>query len=149
MACSTLMRKPLYREYPARGKAQLAASRTSTVYHDANCSGGNSPLLHLYCFQGMHYHYRMSVFVSALKPTTLNLHFRDALAVSLQRDEVLSFESGANAEIACVSGTVWVTFENDSFDHVLRTKEALILKRRGQAVVCAMTDALVRLKSSS
>jgi hypothetical protein len=65
------------------------------------------------------------------------------MKIDLQRGRFLRIQSGAGSTVAAHAGSVWITEEASPRDVVLRPGQSLKLRRRGLALVEAMSDAVI------
>ena len=64
----------------------------------------------------------------------------------LAKRQVLRIPHGAGTRVACLTGAVWVTEENDAHDLFLERGESLRLAQPGTALVYALEPASVLLE---
>ena len=65
------------------------------------------------------------------------------MKIDLQRGRFLRIQSGAGSTVGAHAGSVWITEEASPRDVVLRPGQSLKLRRRGLALVEAMSDAVI------
>ena len=74
---------------------------------------------------------------------TLNLHFP---VLALEPGQVMTLEDAAGTRIEARSGTVWVTEEGDSVDHIVAPGETLVVTHDGRTLVQALKPAWIALQ---
>ncbi len=60
------------------------------------------------------------------------------IGLKLQHGQVVSSRTISGFALECTQGSIWITFENDRWDHVLVPGERLQLGTRGHAVIEAL-----------
>jgi hypothetical protein len=65
--------------------------------------------------------------------------------VALAAGQVLTLDDAAGTRILARSGTVWVTEEGDSKDHIVDAGDTLIVARPGRTVVQALKAAWISI----
>jgi Protein of unknown function (DUF2917) len=60
------------------------------------------------------------------------------IGLKLQQGQVVSSRTIGGFALECTHGSIWITFENDRWDHVLVPGERLQLGARGHAVIEAL-----------
>jgi hypothetical protein len=68
--------------------------------------------------------------------------------LKLQRGQVLTLDDAQGTRIMARIGTVWVTEEGESRDHIVGPGDALIVARPGRTVVQALRSAWISLTDS-
>lgn len=68
-------------------------------------------------------------------------------ATTLRHGKVHRIESGKGLLLQCLSGTLWLTQDNDLRDIVLGPGEEATIERDGLSIVCALSDAQFTLLS--
>lgn len=67
------------------------------------------------------------------------------IGLTLQHGQVLSLRKVNGLGIECTQGSVWITFENDKWDHVLQPGERLQLGCGGRLVIEALEASQITL----
>src|SRR5687767_2674713 len=70
------------------------------------------------------------------------------LCVRLNKDGYLRLVDAAGAVLRASCGALWITQAGDAVDHVLQAGGSLKLDRNGVSLVCAVTDAELRVESA-
>ena len=65
--------------------------------------------------------------------------------IALEPGQVVTLDDAQGTRIVARSGTVWVTEEGDSRDHVVGPGDALIVAHSGRTVVQALKSAWISL----
>jgi hypothetical protein len=60
---------------------------------------------------------------------------------AMQRHQWIALHGQAGHRVECVSGTLWITQDNDRRDIVLQPGDAFVLDRPGMAMISAISDA--------
>ena len=68
-----------------------------------------------------------------------------APVLALNAGQVISLDDAAGTRILSRSGTVWVTEENDTKDHIVGAGDALIVAHGGRTVIQALQPAWISL----
>ena len=68
------------------------------------------------------------------------------LWLRLNEDGCLHLVNAAGAELHACRGALWITQAGDVVDHVLEPGGSLTLDRNGASLVCAVTDAELRVE---
>lgn len=68
-----------------------------------------------------------------------------APVLALGAGQVLTLDDAAGTRILSRSGTVWITEEDDSNDHIIGPGDALTLARGGRTVIQALQPAWISL----
>ncbi|HET6280842.1 MAG TPA: DUF2917 domain-containing protein [Polyangia bacterium] len=66
-----------------------------------------------------------------------------AATVSLERERSLRVARGAEVQVTCASGVLWVTCEGDLRDVILTAGQSFTIKHRGVTLVTALKAATV------
>ena len=74
----------------------------------------------------------------------MRLHTNQPL-LALEPGQVLTLDDAQGTRIVARSGTVWVTEEGESRDHIVGPGDALIVARPGRTVVQALMAAWISL----
>ena len=74
---------------------------------------------------------------------TLNLEFP---VLALEAGQVLTLDDAAGTRVVPRLGTIWVTEEGDSEDHIVGPGETLIIDRGGRTLLQALQPAWVALQ---
>ena len=61
----------------------------------------------------------------------------------IQSREALALRNGRGSTITCISGTIWLTMENDSRDIVLTAGDSFVVNRRGLTILAAHEASVV------
>jgi hypothetical protein len=69
----------------------------------------------------------------------------EMMQTAIAKGRTVHIQDGKGLELTVVTGTLWVTFENDTEDFVLSPTETLRVSRNGLALVHAVRDAQVRI----
>jgi hypothetical protein len=72
----------------------------------------------------------------------LQLH---APSLSLEAGQVVTLDDACGTRITTRTGTVWVTEEGDTRDHVVGPGEALVVTRNGRTLVQALKSSWISL----
>jgi Protein of unknown function (DUF2917) len=70
------------------------------------------------------------------------------LYLKLNEDGCLRLVDAAGAVLHACRGAVWITQAGDAVDHVLQSGGSLTLDKNGVSLVCAVTDAELRVESA-
>jgi predicted xylose isomerase-like sugar epimerase len=70
------------------------------------------------------------------------------LCLRLNKDGCLRLVDAAGAVLRACHGALWITQAGDAVDHVLEAGSSLKLDRNGVSLVCAVTDAELRVESA-
>jgi hypothetical protein len=65
--------------------------------------------------------------------------------LALEAGEVVSLDDAQGTRIVARSGTVWVTEEGESLDHIVGPGDALVVARSGRTVVQALRSAWISI----
>lgn len=81
-------------------------------------------------------------FVRAARPLVATPPARaiDTVRV-LQRGGLVPIEQPLGQEIWCVQGSLWITHDGDTKDHVISAGQGYVADRSSRMLVCAMDDA--------
>ena len=66
--------------------------------------------------------------------------------IALEPGQVVTLDDAAGTRVSARYGAVWITEEGSEKDHIVHPGEALVLARRGRAVVQALQPAWVTLQ---
>lgn len=66
-----------------------------------------------------------------------------AATVSLERERSLRIARGAEVQVTCASGVLWVTREGDPRDLILTAGQSFTIKHRGLTLVTALKPSTV------
>jgi hypothetical protein len=67
--------------------------------------------------------------------------------IPLAARSIHRLENGLHARVACLSGNVWITQENDQRDILLTPGQSAVLDRPGLALVMALSDACLSIET--
>jgi len=70
-------------------------------------------------------------------------------AITLRHGEAHRIEAGKGLLVQCLSGTVWLTQDNDPRDIVLEPGHEAVIERNGLSIVSALSDARFVLLSGT
>jgi hypothetical protein len=70
----------------------------------------------------------------------------DSPLVALVPGQVISLDDAAGTRIRARYGAIWITYEDDPVDVILRPGEATVVHRGGRTVVQALEPAWVALQ---
>lgn len=62
-------------------------------------------------------------------------------AIALRHTETQRIEAGKGLRVQCLTGTLWLTQDNDPRDIVLEAGEGATIERDGTSIVSALSDA--------
>jgi hypothetical protein len=74
---------------------------------------------------------------------TLNLN---APVLALEPGQVVTLDDAAGTRISARSGTVWVTEEGNTEDHIVTPGQSLVVARGGRTLVQALQPACIALQ---
>ena len=75
----------------------------------------------------------------------MELHL-NAPVLALEPGQVVTLDDAAGTRIHARSGTVWVTEEGDSDDHIVAPGQTLVVARGGRTLVQALQPACIALQ---
>jgi hypothetical protein len=61
----------------------------------------------------------------------------------IQAREALALRNGRGSTVTCISGTIWLTMEDDSRDVVLTAGDSFVVNRRGLTILAAHEASVV------
>jgi len=68
--------------------------------------------------------------------------------VSLAANQFVTFHRvRTDRDLACIAGLLWITFDGDRNDYILREGERLPSENRKRAVIYALRDSTFRFKA--
>lgn len=70
------------------------------------------------------------------------------LCFKLNKDGCLRLVDAAGAILRACRGALWITQTGDAVDHILEPGGSLTLDRNGVSLVCAVTDAELRVEAA-
>jgi len=62
-------------------------------------------------------------------------------AISLHHGEAHRIDAGKGLRVQCLTGTLWLTQDNDPRDIVLEAGDGATIERDGMSIVSALSDA--------
>jgi hypothetical protein len=65
--------------------------------------------------------------------------------LALERDQMVTLRGGNGVRIACVTGALWVTQEQDRTDVILEAGQSLVVDHSGLTVIMALGAATLRV----
>src|SRR5262249_32050394 len=65
--------------------------------------------------------------------------------LALERDQLVTLRGGKGVRVACLSGALWVTQEQDRADVILESGQSLVLDHSGLTVIMALGSATLRV----
>ena len=77
----------------------------------------------------------------------MNLSIKSPL-VTLDRGQVITLDDAAGTRIVLRSGTVWVTQEDDSNDHIVGAGDEIVVGRDGRTVIQALQQAWISINEA-
>ena len=74
----------------------------------------------------------------------MQLNMREPV-IALEPGQVVTLQDAQGTRIAARSGTLWITEEGESRDHVVDAGDALVVARAGRTVVQALSHSWIAL----
>lgn len=65
--------------------------------------------------------------------------------LALERDQLMSLRGGKGVRVACLTGALWITQEQDKKDVILEPGQSLIIDHSGLTVIMALGSATLRV----
>lgn len=65
--------------------------------------------------------------------------------LALERDQLISLHGGKGVRVACLTGALWITQEQDKKDVILEPGQSLVVDHPGLTVITALGSATLRV----
>jgi len=65
--------------------------------------------------------------------------------LALERDQLMSLRGGKGVRVACLTGVLWITQEQDKEDVILEPGQSLVVDHSGLTVIMALGSATLRV----